>query len=77
AARRPARVVRPWSRHDRAFTAAAIAIAALAVAGRLAGVGGFGAYPRLHGAIGAATVAFATAIVLATLLPFCDRRGIG
>jgi energy-coupling factor transport system permease protein len=76
-ARRPARVVRPWSRHDRAFAAAAVALAALAIGGRLTGVAGFGAYPQLHGDLGAGTLAFAAAIVLATLLPFCDRRGIG
>jgi energy-coupling factor transport system permease protein len=77
AARRPRRgVARPWSRHDVAFAAAAVAIVALALGGRLAGASAFGAYPRLHGAWGAGTWALAAALILCPLLPFLDRRGI-
>lgn len=77
AARRPRRVARPWSRHDVAFLAAALAVLALALGGRLAGTTAFGAYPALHGAWGPGTWALAAALVLCPLLPFLDRRGIG
>lgn len=76
AARRPPRLARPWSRHDLAFAAAALAVLALALGGRLAGATAFGAYPSLHGAWGAATWALAAALVACPLLPFLDRRGI-
>lgn len=77
AARRPARMRTPWSRHDRAFLAAALAIALLATAARLGAVAAFEAYPRLDGAWDLAVCALAGAIVACTLLPFLDRRGIG
>ena len=50
AARRPQRWQRPWSRHDLAFAASSLAIVALAVAGRVAGLGAFRRYPALRGA---------------------------
>jgi energy-coupling factor transport system permease protein len=68
---------RPWSRHDLAFGAAAVALVVLAIGGRLAGIATFEAYPRLEGDWGAPTIAFAVAVVLLPLLPFLDRRGIG
>lgn len=67
---------RPWSRHDLAFGTAALALLALAVGGRLAGVAAFEAYPLIEGSWSAATYAFAAAIVAIPLLPFLDRRGI-
>ena len=70
------RAAEPWSRHDLAFTAAAIAIAALTVAARLAGVAGFAAYPSLSAPVGPAEIALAAAVVAVALLPFADRRGI-
>lgn len=79
AARRPGRATvgrTPWSRHDLAFGVAALAVLALAVGGRLAGLAQFEAYPRLDGDWGAATYAFAAALVAIPLLPFLDRRGI-
>lgn len=75
-ARRPPRLARPWSRHDVAFTASALALLALA-AGVLAGLwGGFSAYPRLRVAGDAPTLIATAALVLCVLAPFADRRGI-
>jgi energy-coupling factor transport system permease protein len=73
---RPPSVRRPWSRHDLAFAAAALALVALAVGGRMAGAASFGTYPLLHGSWGAGTWALAAALVVAPLLPFLDRRGV-
>ena len=75
-ARRAPRVVRPFSRHDIAFSASAVAILALAVAGRLAGAASFDAYPSVHLAMDSGTPALCAALIAATVLPFCDRRGI-
>jgi energy-coupling factor transport system permease protein len=70
------RAAEPWSRHDLAFTAAAIAVAGFVVAAKLAGVAEFAAYPRLHVPLGAAEAVLAAALVVVALLPFADRRGI-
>jgi energy-coupling factor transport system permease protein len=67
---------RPWSRHDLAFTAAAIAITALAVAGRVAGLEPFSSDPAVHAPVSAGGLAVAAALVASALLPFADRRGI-
>ena len=73
--RRPPRVRRPWSRHDLAFAAAAVAIAVVAVVAATGPVD-FHAYPRLRpGALGEAG-ALGAALVAAALLPFADRRGV-
>lgn len=77
ALRRPPRMRRPWSRHDLAFGAAALAVLALAVGGRLAGAAAFEAYPLIEGSWSAATVVFAAAFAVVPLLPFLDRKGIG
>jgi energy-coupling factor transport system permease protein len=66
----------PWSRHDVAFLAAAVALAALAAAARLAGIAPFHAYPALAAPLGRDVGALAVAIVAVALLPFADRRGI-
>lgn len=75
---RPARgrLARPWSRHDMAFIASAVAVLTLALVGRLTGAASFAAYPQLHMHVGAGTLALCVALVLAVLLPSCDRRGI-
>jgi energy-coupling factor transport system permease protein len=66
----------PWSRHDVAFAAAAVALGLLAAGARLGGVAGFAAYPSLSAPVGAAELALAGAIVVVALAPFADRRGI-
>jgi energy-coupling factor transport system permease protein len=70
---RPARRVRPWSRHDVAFLAAAIVLVALAV------VGGerFEAYPELVVPVDTTQLSLAAALVVVALVPFADRKGIG
>jgi energy-coupling factor transport system permease protein len=72
---RPAGLGR-FSRHDIAFAASAGAIVALSLAGRLGGLASFNAYPLMHAPVNAGTIALCVALVLAVLLPFCDRRGI-
>jgi energy-coupling factor transport system permease protein len=77
AARRPAgRVRRPYSRHDIAFGASAVALVSLAVGARIAGLVPFSSDPSLHAPVGTGEVAVAVAIVVCALLPFADRRGI-
>jgi len=79
AARRPARgsrVHRPYSRHDIAFYASAVAVISLAIGVRVAGLTPFRSDPALHAPVGTGCVAAAVAIVLCALLPFADRRGI-
>ena len=78
AARRPrrgGRVHKPWSRHDIAFAAAAVALVALAVGVRVADLVPFRSDPLLYAPVGIAGVAVALAIVLSALLPFADRKG--
>jgi energy-coupling factor transport system permease protein len=75
-ARRRQTARRPFSRHDLAFVASAVAVLALATAGRLAGVASFDAYPRIEMALDPGTLVLCAALLAAVLLPFCDRRGI-
>jgi energy-coupling factor transport system permease protein len=70
------RLRRPWSRHDLAFAASAVAVPGVALAGRLSGALGFDSYPLLHARLGAGGLALCAALLAATLLPFADRRGI-
>lgn len=67
---------RALSRHDLAFLASAAAVLALSLAGRLAGVAEFSAYPQIEISRDAGTLALCAALLAAVLLPFCDRRGI-
>jgi energy-coupling factor transport system permease protein len=76
AAHRRPQATRPYSRHDIAFLASAGAIVALAVAARIFDLAPFQAYPALHAPVRAATVALASALLLAAILPFTDRRGV-
>jgi energy-coupling factor transport system permease protein len=76
AAPRAPRLHRPWSRHDLAFAASALAILMLAVLARLGGVASFAAYPLVHVPLGPDLVVLCGALTLAVLLPFGDRRGI-
>jgi len=73
---RPPRMHRPWSRHDYAFAASAVALLAIAI-GALAGAWAqFDAYPELVMDAGAAELVLCTALAVVALLPFADRRGI-
>ncbi len=76
AAPRAPRLHRPWSRHDLAFAASALAILGLALLGQFTGTASFTAYPLLRLSAGVGLYALCGALVIAILLPFCDRRGI-
>ena len=67
---RPPRYPRPWSRHDVRVAVAAGAIAVTAVAARIAGAGGFEAYPSLALAGGPADAAVCALLPLLALAPF-------
>ena len=67
---------RAWSRHDIGFAAAAVAVLVIALGARLAGWAAFSAYPLLRAPAGARTVAASLLLVLASLAPFADRRGV-
>lgn len=72
-ARRPAA---PWSRHDFAVLAAALALAALVLWAVIGGVAAVEVYPRVSIGATGATLALGAAVVAAALLPFAARRGI-
>jgi energy-coupling factor transport system permease protein len=72
----PPRVREPLSRHDIAFAASALALAALAVASGAGGWEGFEAYPRLVVPLEPRQLVVAVAVAACALLPFADRRGI-
>jgi energy-coupling factor transport system permease protein len=71
-----ARLRRPWSRHDLAFAASAVAVVLLALAGRLTGALSFAAYPQVQMPFGIGAFVLCLALALAVLLPVCDRRGV-
>ena len=74
-ARRPARVPRRWSRHDLRVSAAAAALACLAVAAKLAGAASFTPYPTTSVAAGPAELALVAGILLLALAPFAGAGG--
>jgi energy-coupling factor transport system permease protein len=76
AARRPPRVHRAYSRHDLEFMASALAVVALAVTARIAGLAPFRAYPALRAPVYAGQLTIAAALLTCALAPFADRRGI-
>jgi energy-coupling factor transport system permease protein len=76
AAPRAPRLGRPWSRHDLAFAASAVAILALALPARLSGAASFSAYPLVHAPVSLGLCVLCGVLLFAILLPFCDRRGI-
>ena len=76
-ARRPGRERRPWSRHDLAFAASAVAIGALGIAAALEGWAAFATVPRLGPALRPEPLLLAAALAACALLPFADRRGVG
>jgi energy-coupling factor transport system permease protein len=73
---RAPRLSRPWSRHDIAFAASAVAALALTVVGRLEGAASFEAYPSVHLPVDGSTLVLGMALAAALLMPFCDRRGV-
>jgi energy-coupling factor transport system permease protein len=75
-AHRPSRVWQPWSRHDVAFGASAVAVLALVVAARVIDVGKFDTYPTLRLALGPRELVFGVALITLALLPFAERRGV-
>jgi energy-coupling factor transport system permease protein len=68
--RRPPRYRTAWSRHDVRVATAAVAIAVVAVAARIAGAGGFEAYPSLELTPRFADVAALCLLPLLALAPF-------
>jgi energy-coupling factor transport system permease protein len=79
AARRPAARRAGWdpySRHDLAFLASALAIIILAVGARAAGLVPFSAYPSLRAPTTTPALAISLALVVCALAPFADRRGL-
>ena len=72
---RPRRARVPWSRQDVAFAAAAAALLALGVGGRVVGIGSFSAIPALDAPAGVPEIGLAAAVVCAALAPFAVRRG--
>jgi energy-coupling factor transport system permease protein len=67
---------RPYSRHDIAFLVCAVVIGTSSIAARIFDLAPFRAYPSLNAPVTAATLALASALLLAALLPFADRRGV-
>jgi energy-coupling factor transport system permease protein len=76
AARRPPPYRAPYSRHDVAFLASAVAVIGISVVARIDSAARFAAYPALHLAGGPAALGLGVALVAAALLPFVDRRGL-
>ena len=77
--RRPPRYRAPWSRHDIRVAAAAGAIAVVAIAARVAGAGGFEAYPSLELVPQAADTVALVLLPLLALAPFAgtaSRLGV-
>jgi energy-coupling factor transport system permease protein len=74
-ARRPARGSRPWSRHDLRVATSALALVALAVGAKIAGAGGFQAYPTTQVTVGPAEIALAFAFVALASAPFLGPSG--
>jgi energy-coupling factor transport system permease protein len=73
---RPTRRRRPWSRHDVAFVASAVALALVGAAAWLGGWEDFSAYPLLHAPLDASRLLLCAVLAASALLPFADRRGI-
>lgn len=73
--RRATRVRAPWSRHDRAVLAAAVALVAVAVVGLVTGDGQLTFDPRLQAPDGALPWVLAALVPLLALLPLLDRTG--
>jgi energy-coupling factor transport system permease protein len=68
---------RPWSRHDLAFAASALALALIGAVAYAANWEAFEAYPSFGAPVDARLLALTAVLALCALLPFADRRGIG
>jgi energy-coupling factor transport system permease protein len=73
-AQRPPRYATAWSRHDVRVALAAGAVALTAVAARVAGAGGFEAYPALEVATSPADALAVVLLPLLALTPFAGAR---
>jgi energy-coupling factor transport system permease protein len=67
---------RPWSRHDRALAASAVALALLGLTALAGDWEGFNAYPSFSAPLDRGVGALCVALPLFVLAPFADRRGI-
>jgi energy-coupling factor transport system permease protein len=76
AARRAPGARRPYSRHDLAFAASAVALLGGSIAIAAGGLAPFRAYPSLRSPAGGEQLACAAALIIAALAPFADRRGV-
>ena len=76
-ARKPPRLERPWSRHDLAFAASAVALAVVALLAHIADWQSFDAYPSFQAPVDGAVLTLCALLIACVLLPFADRRGIG
>ncbi|HEY1565767.1 MAG TPA: energy-coupling factor transporter transmembrane component T [Solirubrobacteraceae bacterium] len=65
-----------YSRHDVAFVTAAIVVVAVSIVARVSPAAAFSAYPELSVAAGPGALALAGGLIVATLAPFADRRGL-
>ena len=70
---RPERRHVSWSRHDRRVAAAAVAVATIAVAFGVAGVGEVVVYPRIEVSAGPAELLLCALLLAAVALPFAGR----
>jgi len=68
---------RPWSRHDLAFAASAVALAAIGLAATLGDWERFAAYPSFSAPVDPRLLVLCAALAACALVPFADRRGIG
>lgn len=73
---RPASRPRPWSRHDVAFAASGVALAALAIVAAAERWGAYTTFPTLDPALGSPSLVLGAALAACLLAPFADRRGI-
>jgi energy-coupling factor transport system permease protein len=67
---RPARVRRPWSRHDIRIAAAAVALASVVIGMRILGVGEFEPYPTPTMTAAPSDLVLCVALISAGALPF-------
>lgn len=73
-ANRPRHARARWSRHDSTLLTSAALTALVAIGGRVAGIGAYTAYERVHVAAGGPELLVACALVGCALLPFAGSR---